>query len=218
MNFHLSPYNHHQTEFITQPLISMSNPDDLNSIFKDPSDIKMEDLSKPKQTLQLKQSLCMITQVNSINHSTWAVPHYGTPCCSSAYPNDNPIISIILTEPLFLPWQWPQWPFPLGEDITVVGRGTQYIRVEARDHNHYWITCWVDNTGVEFTTPSWSMSSDRPWPSRCVIATCLSREFDTTLVVTSFQTHSSVLKDAILVTGKGDERERWAQSRDRWIE
>jgi len=152
MNFHLSPYNHHQTEFITQPLISMSNPDDLNSIFKDPSDIKMEDLSKPKQTLQLKQSLCMITQVNSINHSTWAVPHYGTPCCSSAYPNDNPIISIILTEPLFLPWQWPQWPFPLGEDIIVVGRGTQFVKVEARDCNHYWITFQVDDMGVEFTT------------------------------------------------------------------
>ena len=34
----------------------------------------------------------------------------------------------------------------------VVGRGTQFVRVEARDQDHYWITCQVDNTGIEFTT------------------------------------------------------------------
>jgi len=56
MDFHLSPYDHHFTAFIAQPSINMSNPDDLKSIFKDPSDIEMEDLPKPKHTLQLKQS------------------------------------------------------------------------------------------------------------------------------------------------------------------
>jgi len=40
----------------------------------------------------------------------------------------------------------------LGEDIIVVRRGTYFVRVEARDHDHYWITCWVDYTGVEFST------------------------------------------------------------------
>jgi len=40
----------------------------------------------------------------------------------------------------------------LGEDITVVGRGTHFVRVEARDHDHYWITCRVDYTGVKFST------------------------------------------------------------------
>jgi len=25
--------------------------------------------------------------------------------------------------------------------ILLVGRGTHFIRVEARDHDHYWITC-----------------------------------------------------------------------------
>jgi len=34
----------------------------------------------------------------------------------------------------------------------VVGMGTWFVRVEARDHDHYWITCWVDNTGVQFMT------------------------------------------------------------------
>src|SRR5882724_10663202 len=36
--------------------INMSNPDDLKSVFEDPSDIEMEDLSKPNHTLKLKQS------------------------------------------------------------------------------------------------------------------------------------------------------------------
>jgi len=52
MDFHLSPYNHHQTAFIAQPSINMSNPDDLRSIFEDASDIEMEDLAKPKCTLK----------------------------------------------------------------------------------------------------------------------------------------------------------------------
>jgi len=32
-----------------------------------------------------------------------------------------------------------------------VGRGTHFIRVEDQDDNYYWITCWMDNTGVEFS-------------------------------------------------------------------
>ena len=57
MDFHLSPFNHHQTVFIAQSLINMSNPDDLKSIFEDPSDIEMDNLSKPNHTLNLKQFL-----------------------------------------------------------------------------------------------------------------------------------------------------------------
>src|SRR5882724_1778404 len=44
MDFHLSPYNHHQTTFIAQPSINMSNPDDLKSVFEDSSDIEMEEV------------------------------------------------------------------------------------------------------------------------------------------------------------------------------
>jgi len=40
----------------------------------------------------------------------------------------------------------------VGEDITGVVRGTCFIRVEEWDHDHYWITCQMDNTGVEFST------------------------------------------------------------------
>jgi len=39
----------------------------------------------------------------------------------------------------------------VGEDITEVGRGTRFIRVEDRDDIYYWITCHMDNTGVEFS-------------------------------------------------------------------
>src|SRR5882724_11603927 len=35
----------------------MSNPDALKSIFEDPLDIEMEDLSKPKHSFSLKQSI-----------------------------------------------------------------------------------------------------------------------------------------------------------------
>jgi len=44
----------HHLAFIAQPSINMSNPVDLKSIFEDPSDIEMDNLSKPKCTLQLK--------------------------------------------------------------------------------------------------------------------------------------------------------------------
>jgi len=38
------------------------------------------------------------------------------------------------------------------------------------------------------------------------------------MVGTSFQTHSTALKDAILVTGKGDAKERQAQRKAKWNE
>ena len=40
----------------------------------------------------------------------------------------------------------------LGEDIIEVRRGTHFVRVEARDHDHIWITCHMDNVGVKFST------------------------------------------------------------------
>ena len=67
-------------------------------------------------------------------------------------PDDKPMIPIIPTDPLFPPQQQPQTAFHLGQDNMVVGRGTQFVRAEARDHDHYWITCQVDHTGVKFTT------------------------------------------------------------------
>ena len=51
--------------------------------------------------------------------------------------------------------------------------------------------------------------------SRCFIMAWLSRMFDMTLVGTSFWNCLLVLKDAILVTGKGVERERWVQRRSK---
>jgi len=64
--------------------------------------------------------------------------------------NDITIDPIIPTNPLFPPRLQPQRPFDLG-DITAVGRGTFFVRVEEQDHDHYWITCQMDYTGVEFS-------------------------------------------------------------------
>jgi len=64
--------------------------------------------------------------------------------------NNIAIASIIPTDPLFPPRLRPQRPYHVGEDITEVGRGTHFIRVEDRN-DIYWITCHMDNTGVEFS-------------------------------------------------------------------
>ena len=65
--------------------------------------------------------------------------------------NDITIAPLLPTDPLFPPCLWPQKPYHLGEDIMEVRRGICFIRVEDHD-NHYWITCQMDNTGVEFST------------------------------------------------------------------
>src|SRR5882724_6337378 len=65
--------------------------------------------------------------------------------------NNIAIASIIPTDPLFPPHLQPQRPYHVGEDITEVGRGTRFIRVEDQDDNYFWITCQMDNTGVEFS-------------------------------------------------------------------
>ena len=66
--------------------------------------------------------------------------------------NNIAIAPIILTNPLFPPCLCPQIPYHLGEDITEVGRGMRFIGVEEWNNDHYWITCRMDNTGVEFLT------------------------------------------------------------------
>jgi len=167
MDLCLSPYDHHQTAFITQPSINMSNQDDLKSIFKDSSDIEMEDLSKPKCALKLKQSLQSLKPTWLTNQHKQC-PIMALPVVPQLTPmvstvvfqptlNDIAIAPLIPTDPLFPPCLWPQKPYHLGEDIMAVRRGTCFVRIEAQDQDHYWITCWVDYTGVEFSIQvNWS--------------------------------------------------------------
>jgi len=109
----------------------------------------------------------MVTSVDTITPDFLppAVPHHGTSHWFSAYSYGNPVVSelaapvynnvaiasIIPTDPLFPPCLRPQRPYHVGEDITEVGRGTRFIRIEDRDDIYYWITCRMDNTGVEFS-------------------------------------------------------------------
>ena len=62
--------------------------------------------------------------------------------------NDIAITPLIPTDPLFPPHLQPQRPYHVGEDIMAVRRGTHFVRVEAKYHDHYWITCREDYTGV----------------------------------------------------------------------
>src|SRR5882724_7621115 len=117
MDFHLSPYNHHQTAFITQPLINMSNPDDLRSVFKDPSDLEMEDLAKPKCTLKLSQSFQSLKSIQCEQCPIRALPiePQPTPMIPTVVfqptSNDIAIAPIIPTDPLFPPCLRPQRPY-----------------------------------------------------------------------------------------------------------
>jgi len=101
---------------------------DLKSVLKDPSDIEMEDLSKPNHTLKLKQSL------QSLKSTQLAIWHKQCPIMallvvpqlilmaptvvSEPSLNDITIIPLIPTNPLFPPCLWPQRPYHFGEDIT----------------------------------------------------------------------------------------------------
>jgi len=95
---------------------------------------------------------------------TPAVPHHGTSH------DPQPILQYPLWFPSFLhlhPIILPSLPLfqlthyslhdydpktiSLGRGHHRVRRGTHFIRVEDRDDIYYWITCHMDNTGVEFS-------------------------------------------------------------------
>src|SRR5882724_866637 len=107
IDLHHSPYHHHQTAFITQPSINMSN--DLRSVFKDPSDLKMEDLTKPKCTLKLSQSFQSLKSIQHEQCPIMALPIEPQPTpmiptvVSQPTSNDIAITPIIPTNPLFPP-------------------------------------------------------------------------------------------------------------------
>ena len=152
MDFPLSPYDDHWTAFITQPLINMSNPDDLRSVFKDPSDIEIHQAQMyPQVVTVLLSTQCKQDPIMALPIDPQLTPMVPTVVYqpTSNYISITPIIP---TNPLFPPSLRPQRPYCLGEDIMAVRRGTCFVRVEARDNDHYWITCQVYYTGVEFST------------------------------------------------------------------
>jgi len=138
----------------------MSNPDALRSVFEDPMDLEMDGLTKPNPILRLKWSIQSLQSTRHKQCPIMALPidPQPTPTVSTVVSklsapasNNIAMAPIIPTNSLFPPRLWPQRPYHLGEDITEVGRGTCFIRVEDKDDDYYWITCWMDNTGVEFS-------------------------------------------------------------------
>jgi len=128
-----------------QPSINMSNQDDLRSVFEDPSDLEMEDLANPNVPQVV--TVLSITQV----YSTWAVPIMGTSYWASTYSYGThcgftALHQMILPslhhsyQPLFPPHLWPRDHIIWERTSQKFGRGTCFIRIEARDHDHYWIT------------------------------------------------------------------------------
>jgi len=138
----------------------MSDTDALRSVFEDHLDLEMDNLTKPNQILRLKQSIqslqatccqqCLIMALPIDPQPTPTVPIVVSKLSAPAS-NNIAIASIIPTDPLFPPHLRPQRPYHVGEDITEVGRGTCFIRVEDWNDIYYWITCHMDHTGVKFS-------------------------------------------------------------------
>src|SRR5882724_2145722 len=137
----------------------MSDPDALRSIFEDPSDLEMDDLTKPNPILKLQWSIQSLRATQCEQCPIMALPIDPTPMAptvvselSAPASNNISIAPIIPTDPLFPPCLRPQRPYHLGEDITEVRRGTCFIRVEEWDNDHYWITVMSYNTPVTLLT------------------------------------------------------------------
>src|SRR5882724_11970276 len=141
----------------------MSDPDALRSVFKDPSDLEMDNLAKPNPILRMKRSIQSIQSLQATHRQqcpimTLPIDPQPTPMVpivvsklSVPASNNIAIASGIPTDPLFPPCLRPQRPYHVGEDIMEVRRGMCFIRVEDRNDIYYWITCHMDHTGVKFS-------------------------------------------------------------------
>src|SRR5882724_5846772 len=130
----------------------MPHPDTDKSYFYDPSDIEMEDLpTQPKHTLRITSSLHSLKSIRSTMRLRQC-PIRALPQVPQLSPNDMPRIPKMPIDPFFPPCPHPKKPYCLGEDISEMGMGTRYVGIEHRDPEHYWITCRMDNTKVEFAT------------------------------------------------------------------
>src|SRR5882724_10416242 len=130
MDFHLTTYDHHPQPLFHSHQSSMSNPEDLRSIFEDPSDLEMDDLTKPKHILRLKQSFqslqstrCEQCPIMALPIDPWPTPMVPTVVSELTAPtsNDIAITPIIPTNPLFPPCLQPQRLYHLGEECTLSG-------------------------------------------------------------------------------------------------
>ena len=87
----------------------MSNPDALKSVFKDPLDLEMEDLTKPSHILKLQWLIRSLQSTLCEQGPIMALPIEPQPTptvvseLSVPTSNDIAIASIIPTDPLFPP-------------------------------------------------------------------------------------------------------------------
>jgi len=150
----------------------------------------MDDLAKPNPILRLKWSIRSIQSTQCEQCPIMALPIDSQPTptvptvvskLSAPASNILPSLPLFPLTHYFLHIYDPK-TISLGEDITEVRRGTHFIRVEDQDDNHYWITCWMDNTGVEFSIwVGWDLVID-PNPQDMLSWLWSSREFDAAVV------------------------------------
>src|SRR5882724_1317523 len=132
--------------------VHMPHPETNKSIFEDPSDIEMDELpARPTNTLQNKSSLHSLNAIRSTMR-LGKCPIRALPQVPQLSPYNMPRIPQMPIDPFFPPRPHPKKPYHLGEDISEMGTGTRYGGIKYRDPERYWITCRMDNTGVEFAT------------------------------------------------------------------
>src|SRR5882724_10509078 len=105
----------------------MSDPDTLRSIFKEHSDLEMDNLAKPNPILTLKWSIQSIRSLQATRRQQCPImalpidpqttPMVTTVVSELSAPASNniAIASIIPTDPLFPPPLRPQRPYHVGE-------------------------------------------------------------------------------------------------------
>jgi len=112
----------------------------------------MEELpARPPNTLKKKSSLHSLKAIRS-TMQLGKCPIKALPQVPQLSPYDMPRIPQPPIDPFFPPRPHPKKPYRLGEDISEIGTGTRFVGIEYRDPERYWITCRMDNTGVEFAT------------------------------------------------------------------
>jgi len=144
----------------------------------------------------------------------WAYS-YGTHCgfwAYCAYIYDIAITPSFLLTHYFLHVYDPR-DHIIWERTSQSQEGKCFIRVEEWDNDHYWITCWMDYTGVK-SHSSWLRLDPNPQDMLSQLDQVGSMMW---LWWDIFLNHSMVLMDAILVTGREMQGE-WVQRRAKWSE
>jgi len=148
----------------------MSDPDALRSIFEDPTDLEMDNLTKPNPILRLKGQLITLVYSMQASAQSWHFPlilsllqQYPLwfPRFVCLHPIIFPSLPLFQTNPLFPSMSMTPKTISFGEDIMEVRRGMHFIRVEDRDDQLLLDHLLYGQHRSRIFNSSWPRSCDR---------------------------------------------------------